>query len=146
MDDLSVLWRVRGSMPVPVESDDGGLMSRVADVFAGGRDVVEERDDYIRIEASEYFVRLPIGGAEFQRQGIRGWRFIRYDLPMLQSLPRIVLDGILFGGLVGRALVWAGVPPYAYASTLVAMLLLYWIHYAGTRRSVPDGLRRAFAT
>jgi hypothetical protein len=147
MEEWSALWRVRGSLAVPVEADDGGLVSRIGDVFnAAGPDVAEERDDYLLLTAPKYFVRLPVRGAEFRREGIRGWRFIRYDLPILHDFPEIVTHGFVFGGLIGQALVWAGVPPIAYASTLVATALLYWWHYIGTRRSAHDGLRRAFLT
>gem|GEM_PF-7054954 len=147
MEEWSALWRVRGSLAVPVEADDGGLVSRIGDVFTGtGDDVAEERDDYLLFTAPKYFVPLPVRGAEFRREGIRGWRFIRYDLPLLHELPELVTRGFAIGALIGQLLVWAGVPPYAYASTLVATALLYWTNYVGTRRSARDGLRRAFLT
>jgi hypothetical protein len=146
MEELSALWRVRGSLAVPVESDDGGLVSRMGDVFIGAdTDLIEERDDYLLFDAPKYFLRLPIQGAEFRREGIKGWRFIRYDYPVIQMLPGIVLHGIVFGGLLGQALVWAGLPPYAYLTALLMMLLLYWMNHRGTHMSVKAGLRRAFA-
>lgn len=147
MDGWSALWRVRGSLAVPVEADDGGLVSRIGDVFTRtGDDVAEERDDYLLFAAPKNLVPLPVRGAEFRREGIRGWRFIRYDLPVLHELPDLVLRGFAIGTLIGYALDWAGVPPYAYASTLVATAFLYWTNYLGTRRFAHDGLRRAFLT
>lgn len=139
-EDWSGLWRVRGSLTVPVEADDGGLVSRIGDVFnASGPDVEEESEEHLLFRPPDRLPFLPIRGAEFRREGIRGWRFIRYDLPVLQYLPNSVIEGFLVGGIIGQLLVWAGITPYAYASTLVATALLYWLNYVRTRRSAQKG-------
>jgi hypothetical protein len=145
MEELSALWRVRGRLAVPVWSDDHGLVSRIADVFTGtDHDVVEERDDYLRFSPPTYFLQLPIRGVEIWREGVKGWRHIRYDLPVLHILPSVLFHGLVLGALFGQALVWAGVPPYAYLAPLLAMLFLYGMAYRGARSSANAMLRRAF--
>jgi hypothetical protein len=147
MEWLSILWRVRGSVPVPHEADDDGLLGRVADVFAQyGAEIAEERHDGIFFSRPRYFVPLPLDGGEVRREGMSGRRILRYDLPLLQQLPNVVLHGVVLGGIVGRMLVWLGAPPFAYASAGLAMLLLYEAGHRRSRASADEFLRRAFET
>jgi hypothetical protein len=147
MASVSDLWRVRGALRVPGEADDEGLLGRVADVYVQhGADIEDERNDRITFARPKYIVRLPVSGGEIRREGIRGLRVLRYDLPVLHNLPALVVHVPVVSGAIGSALVWLGAPPIAYLSAGLAMLLLYGMHYRAVRTTADQFLRRAFAT
>lgn len=150
MAGISFLWRVAGSVPIPREADDRGLVSRVADVFEQANwKVLEDTETEVRFGG--FFSRFRRFAArprfltdaglvrrEFNEKG----RSLRYELRTLHLVPaalaeselwrRVILD---FWGLA--------VDPRLF---IVVTPCIYLLHHWGLRRSIPRILKRAFET
>lgn len=155
MVELTRLWRLRGAIPVPVEADDPGLMSRVAHVFEEvGVEVVEEYPDGLRYRAGWLPGSRPgwrwtpaMQRGSIDRDTEEGRPVIRYDqISFTPLIPALLFTYLLLDVLrdyFGYA--WpAGLP--GYLLLVLAFIAFFILFRAQLRSSIPDFVRRAFAT
>jgi hypothetical protein len=159
MPTLSDLWRVRGSIPVPNQADDAGLMSRVADILEqAGVTVTEEDRNLVRFHVRSLPVRnrrfaslTALERGEVRRDGIGGLRVLRYDWLMLSP----VLESLFANAALTTGLSWL-LSDFHWPSGVAAHLVLilptvafvgglFYVR-AGRGKQVRADLRRAFET
>lgn len=151
MEALSALWRIRGSIRVPLEADDEGLLSRIADILEQqGATAVEERHDrMLFIHDAGILRRLGprfpwlFDRMEVTRYGTRGWRSLLYD----RSVPQLLAAEAVFTGtfIAGLLTKWGGLT-IALPVTVVICLAWYGFTWWNVRNGTVRLLRRAFET
>jgi hypothetical protein len=145
------LWRIRGSIKVPLEADDEGLLSRVAHILEQqGATAVEERHDWMLFIHREGMwgrlaPRFPwlFDRMEVSRYGIRGWRTLLYD----RSVPQLLAAEAVFTGtfVAGLLTKWGGLT-IALPATVLICLAWYGFTWWNVRKATLKLLRRAFET
>ena len=161
MKGLSSLWCVRGSVPVPVDADDDGLLSRLAGVLEdGGYPIADGGPNRIVFRQTKWLTARPwwlrddtgpdqtgpFDPGEIRRQGMKGRRVLRYDLNLVPEMPSIVSQALAAITLFGWSLPGVMGMPSTIVTTGAAVAIIYGLGYFRRGRSLGKALDRAFET
>ena len=161
MGALASLWRIKGSVPVPSEADDNGLISRLVGIFEDfNYNVASYRDDGIVFTQPWWFASRPwwlmddkdpheIGpfdASEIKRKGIKGRRVLHYEFSLVEDIPVLAFEGVSANAMFAWILPEiVGIPSTVLAGA-AATAMLFVIHHFRLRRGVQKAFERAFET
>lgn len=146
---------------MPVEADDGGLLSRLVGVFEdAGHKVSVHGADRIVLDQPWWLGRLPwwllddkdpeeIGpfeAGEIRRRGMKGRRALHYDLSLVPQIPNIVRDALAAIGLLGLTLPGIVGIPSTIVTAAVGSAIIYALNHFRWRSRIGNLFDRAFET
>ena len=155
------MWRIQGSVPVPVQADDTGLLSRLVGICEdAGHKVSEVRADRIVFEQPRWLVRLPwwlkddrdpeeIGlfeAGEIRRRGIKGRRALHYDLSLVPAIPHFAGHAVAANGLLGFTLPGMVGLSSTIVTAAVTTAIIYALNHFRWRAKIVELFDQAFET